>query len=59
MTDDEVARFALLQFREAERIRAQRAGEALTLANGGNDEPIGDVLSEGKWSYVPVMATAA
>jgi hypothetical protein len=59
MTDDEVARFALLQLREAERIRAQIAGEALALANGSNDEPIAEVLSEGRRSTMPVMAAAA
>ncbi len=59
MTDDEVTRFALLQVREAERIRAQIAGEALALANGGNDEPIGEELSKGKRSSVPVICAAA
>jgi hypothetical protein len=59
MTEEEVARFALLQLREAERIRAQIAGETLALANGGNDEAIGEVLSEVKRSTMPVMAAAA
>jgi hypothetical protein len=58
MTEEEVARFAL-QLREAERIRAWIAEEALALANGGNDELLGKVVSEGEQSSVPVMSAAA
>jgi hypothetical protein len=56
MTEEEVARFAL-QLREAERIRAQIAGEAIALANGGNYAPL--AVSEKEQSSVPVMAVAA
>jgi hypothetical protein len=55
MTDEEVARFAL-QLTEAERIRAQIAGEAVALANGGNNNPLVEAVSEGEQSSVPVMA---